>query len=196
MTSIVASPLDIEHWSSTNDTGPLTMFNAMQAENNVERWVDREKSVGALIRWWTGTPSYDPDLEPEGLIARQDLTALSKEVLGIAAVHRIRPQVLSWDIPTAKETKDWIASSQAKTMRQALEIDNTAKWWDRCLFDGSEAKYHARTEHLVSALMADHAFVHMSNSLNVLLHQLLPMMDNAPSVGSPPSDTPVLPDLC
>lgn len=196
MTSIIASQLDIEHWSSKNATGPLTMFKAMQAEEKSAQWIEREKSVGALVCWWTRAPSYDPDWEPENLISRIDLTPLSKEILGIAAVHRIRPQLLSWEIPDAKETQQFLTGSTAKAIRQALTMQNTGTWWNRCLFEGSDAKYYARTEHLVSALMSEHAFVHMANSLNMPLHELLPMMDCPSSPNSGDTDAPVLPDLC
>lgn len=196
MTAIVTPKLDIEHWPANKDTGPMTMLNAMQAETNSANWSDRTKSISTLVAWWASVPSYDPDMEPEGLIRRQDLSPLSKEVLGIAAVHRVRPRGLNWDIPNKAATSQWLDSSQAKTMRQALEIENAGSWWNRCLFEGSEDRYHARTEHLVSALMADHPFVHMANSLNMPLHQLLPMMDDKPSFFLPTPEAPGLPDLC
>ena len=195
MNPIVAPSLDIEHWSSRYETGPLTLFRAMQKAGDATQWSDREKSVETLIQWWSNTSSYDPDLEPEGLITRHDLTPLSKEVLGVAASHRVRPSGLSWGIPSAQETTAWLASGQANTMRRVLTIDNTAAWWNRCLFKGSADKYYCRTEHLVCALMAGHPFVHMADSFNIPLHQLLPM-DNTPSFISADVEAPVLPELC
>ena len=196
MTSIVTPKLNLEHWSADTDTGPLTVLNAMQAESGSEQWADRKKDVASLVAWWEKVSSYDPDMEPEGLIRRDDLSPLSKEVLGIAAVHRVRPRGLSWDVPNAKETKGWLSSSQAKTMRQALEMNNSGPWWNRCLFEGTTERYVPRIEALASALMADHPFVHMANTLNTPLHELLTMLDSEPSFFLPTPEEPGLPDLC
>lgn len=195
MSAIITPVLDIEHWSVSNDTGPLTMFNAMQNATKSSEWTDRKKSIDALIAWWTRVPCYDPDMEPEGLIQRLHLTSLSKEVLGIAAAHRIRPDGLSWDMLDTNKMKEWLVGSQAQTLRTVLEIEKTGSWWNRCLFEHSDTRYHARTEQLVSALMTEHLFVHMAAGLQVPLVELLPMLNDT---CTPPStsDSPELPDLC
>lgn len=195
MSAIITPVLDIEHWSVNNDTGPLTMFNAMQNTTNSSEWADRKKSIATLATWWARTPCYDPDMEPEGLIRRLRLTPLSKEVLGIAAAHRIRPSGLLWDMLDTANMKTWLTGSQAKTLRTVLEIETTGSWWNRCLFEGSNTRYHALTEQLVSALMTEHLFVHMAAGLQVPLAELLPMLNNT---CTPPStsDIPALPDLC
>lgn len=196
MTSIVPSTIDIEHWPASKETGPMTMLNAMQADTTSTTWSNRAQSVASLVAWWEKVSTYDPDVEPEYLITRTDLTDLSKEVLGVAAAHRVRPGVLAWDIPDKKEIAEWLTSSRARVMRQALEMQSDGAWWNRCLFEGTEERYYARTEHLVGALMADHPFVHMSNSLNTPLHEMLPLLDSAPSFFVPGHDVPGLPDLC
>lgn len=196
MSTIVPPMLDLEHWHIDKDTGPLTMFNAMQQTTNADAWADRSTSVDVLVGWWTRTSSYDPDLEPEGLINRSNLTPLSKEILGLAAAHRVRPRGLSWDIPTDDELSEWLLSSRAKTLRAALEIDSSGSWWNRCLFEGAKEQFHARTEVLVNALMHDHPFVHMATSLQLPLAQLLPMMDATPTVLVSTPEAPCLPDLC
>lgn len=175
------------------ETGPRPMFQAMEAADNSHGWQDRETAVRELIAWWKRLSSYDPDMEPEGLL-KHARNALSKEVLGVAAAHRVRPSALAFDIPTGKETNDWLSSHQAKTLRQALEIENTGDWWNRCLFEDAKEMYHARTEHLVRHLMHDHPFVHMSVGLNLRLVELLPMLETNPSFSVP--ENPTLPDLC
>lgn len=175
------------------ETGPRPMFQAMEGADNSHGWQNRETAVRELIAWWKGVSSYDPDMEPEGLL-QHARSALSKEVLGVAAARRVRPAALSFDIPTDKETQAWLSSHQAKTLRQALEVENTGDWWNRCLFEDAKEMYHARTEHLVRHLMHDHPFVHMSVGLNLPLAELLPMLDTNPSLSVP--ENPTLPDLC
>lgn len=169
------------------------MFQAMGQANNSHEWQDREKSVRELIAWWKKVSSYDPDMEPEGLLQHAD-NALSKEVLGIAAAHRVRPSALSFGIMNDKDTQDWLSSNQAKTLRQALSVENTGAWWNRCLFEDLKDMYHSRTEHLVRHLMHDHPFVHMSVGLNLPLAELLPMMETNPNFRA--QESPTLPDLC
>ena len=170
------------------------MFNAMQENTDSHQWTAREKSVEQLIAWWSKMPSYDPDMEPEGLIRRLGLTPLSKEVLGIAAAHRVRPGLLSWSIPKELETNEWIKSSNAGILGHVLKMEDTGSWWNRCLFEGSNERYHARTEHLVVRLMAEHPLVQMSAGLNIPLSELLPVMNSSNAVSN--SDMPGLPDLC
>ena len=173
--------------------GPRPMLQAMENASNTHAWQDRKKSVQELTAWWTKISSYDPDMEPENLL-QHARNPLSKEVLGVAAAHRVRPSGLSFGLLGDKETQDWLASQQAKTLRQTLEVENTGAWWNRCLFEDLQELYHSRTEHLVRHLMQDHPFVHMSVGLNLRLAELLPMLETNPSLSV--SESPTLPDLC
>ena len=103
MTTSIPLSLDLEHWHRDIETGPRPVFQAMDQANNSHEWQDREKSVRELIAWWKKVSSYDPDMEPEGLLQHAD-NALSKEVLGIAAAHRVRPSALSFGIMNDKDT--------------------------------------------------------------------------------------------
>lgn len=169
------------------------MLRAM-ADADTSTWSNRDESVAALVAWWTNVPSYDPDMEPETLIFQTNLSPLAKEVLGAAAAHRVRPSALAIGIPTEPELKQWLGSSSARVLRQALEFDSNAAWWNRCLFENSDTLYHSRTEHLVTNLMSDHTFVHMSVGLNVPLVEMLPAMATPNAIL--PFDPPELPDLC
>ena len=194
MSSIVPPEIDLEHWNAKMENGGYPMFAAMQ-KTATTAWTNREDSVHQLILWWRSMPSYDPDIEPETLVYRNDLSDLSKEVLGVAAAHRIRPRALGFDLPDAQGTAQWLSSRGAKSLRHVLSMNDSGAWWNRCLFEDSEERYHARTEHLISALMADHSFVHMANSLNTPLHELLPMLESQPSFFVPGHTIPEAQDL-
>jgi hypothetical protein len=193
MTNIITPKLTLEHWPANQETGQLTMFRSMQENTDSAQWANREKSVAALIAWWVQVSSYDPDLEPESLIKRQDLNELSKEILGIAAANRVRPRGKHGEVPNMKETQDWVKSSEANTLRHALEMEDTSQWWTRCLFEGTHPWNWPRIQYLVSASMAHHPFVQMATSLNIPLRELLPMMPNPTACIQ---DPPALPDLC
>lgn len=167
---------------------------AAMAVANTTTWGDRKKSVAALIDWWAAVPSYDPDMEPEQLIFKTNLSPLAKEVLGVAAAHRVRPSALAMNIPDAKELKEWLGSNSAKVLRHALEFESSGAWWNRCLFEGASSLHQKRTEHLVTHLMSEHTFVHMAVGLNVTLAEMLPAMDKPNPL--PSVELPELPDLC
>lgn len=193
MSTIITEHLDLEHWSPSQSTGPVTMIKAMHA-CDTSSWKDKETSTKNLIDWWTMQPPYDPDFAPEQLITRVDLTPFMQEVFGVAAMHRIRPAGLLWEKPTPDEIESWQKSWQAKIMRLVLNTNSEPDWWQRCLFEGLDELYIERTEHLAMHAMQEHSFIHIADSMGIPLKAFLTSLQQTPACNT--KNTFVLPDMC
>lgn len=193
--NIITPALDLENWKVDMRTGCATMLNAMHT-CDTSQWVDRSKSVEQLVQWWVNIPPYDPDVEPESLIQRKDLTDFQAEVIGIAAMRRILNPDYFWNFDEKENARIWLSGERPKIAKHILDFDtNNVQWWYQCLFEHRPPEHADITEYLITSAHPNHHFSTLSNTIDMPLHELLRMLLPAAQSSTRHYDPLNLPDM-